>query len=196
MHCIAFSLVNIITCCKFYSVVTLGYCTFEHLLPWFIYYLSAILWYMSSGRVFDLHGNLPMLWSVFAWPVLRGKNINVAIFSSSSSSSIPWLRGSMGHHRWFCNQFWNFLEHYKCDECQTLHWALQTLHWALPIHKSSSDLEYITGSQQCQTVLTKIFNVLIWLSWNFVGLLSLSSISWVYHFFFCEKKKNAGILGR
>ena len=32
----------------------------------------------------------------------------------TSSSSIPWPRGSLGHHRWFCNQFSPFFPVLHC----------------------------------------------------------------------------------
>ena len=35
-------------------------------------------------------------------------------YSSSPSSSIPYQRGSLGHHRWFCNQFSPFFPVLHC----------------------------------------------------------------------------------
>ena len=45
--------------------------------------------------------------------------------------------------------------HYKYDKCQTLHDG--STHKALPIHTTFSDLDCISRSQQCQTVLTENF---------------------------------------
>ena len=61
--------------------------------------------------------------------VLRGKNVNVAIFSGAV----------------------NFLGRCKYDKCQTLRDG--STHLALPIHTTFSDLDCISESQQYQTVL-------------------------------------------
>ena len=66
---------------------------------------------------------------------------------------------------------WDFLRHHKHDEFQTLHDG--TTYWALPVHTTCSDRDHISRSHQCWTVLAE--NVLVQLSWNFVGLLSKSS---------------------
>ena len=58
-----------------------------------------------------------------------GKNVNVAIFSGAV----------------------NFLGRCKYDKCQTLRDG--STHLALPIHTTFSDLDCISRSQQCQTVL-------------------------------------------
>ena len=85
--------------------------------------------------IFDWHENCEsMLWPVLgqpAWP-----------------SVCMWLK---------C-QCCNFLGCYKYDKCQTLHDG--SIHWAFPIHTTFSDLDCISGSQQCQTVLIEHFKFL------------------------------------
>ena len=49
----------------------------------------------------------------------------------------------------------DFFGHYKCDKYQTLHDG--STPWALPILNTFCDLDHISGSQQCQTVLTENF---------------------------------------
>ena len=49
----------------------------------------------------------------------------------------------------------DFLGHRKCDKGKTFH-NFPT-YWALPTHTTVSDLEYISRSQQCQTLLTENF---------------------------------------
>ena len=46
----------------------------------------------------------------------------------------------------------DFVRHYKCDKCQTLHDG--TAYWALAVHTIFSDLDHISR-RQCQTVLTE-----------------------------------------
>ena len=59
-----------------------------------------------------------------------------------------------------------------------------TAHWALPDHYTFSDLDIISRSQQCQTVLTENWKyVLIHFSTIFVGLLGTLSRSWIYCYF-------------
>ena len=58
-----------------------------------------------------------------------------------------------------------------------------TSHWALPLHSTCSALDNIWRSQQCQTILTEFFLIVhIWISLNFVRLLSISSRSQAYHY--------------
>ena len=64
--------------------------------------------------------------------VVCGKNVNVAIFSGAV----------------------NFLGRCKYDKCQTLRDG--STHLALPIHTTFSDLDCISRSQECHTVLRKI----------------------------------------
>ena len=61
-----------------------------------------------------------------------------------------------------------------------------TSHWVLPVHTTSNDRDHISGSWQCQTVLTDKFMFLILSNWVFVQLLIMSA-------WFCEhpnKKEN------
>ena len=44
-----------------------------------------------------------------------------------------------------------------CDQCQTSHNCTTATHWALPVHTAFSDLDHISRSQHCRTVLTEIF---------------------------------------
>ena len=86
----------------------------------------------------------------------------------------------------------NLLGHYNYDIHQTLHDG--STHWALLIHTTFSDLDCISRSQHCQTVLTAEFYVLIWLSWNFEWLLITSSRSWLFLFLHIFKGDNRHIL--
>ena len=56
----------------------------------------------------------------------------------------------------------NFLGHYKCDKCQTLHDG--TTHWAFPVHTIFIDLDHISRSQQCQIGLNKKYKKIVRLS--------------------------------
>ena len=49
----------------------------------------------------------------------------------------------------------DFLVHCKHAKCQTVHDG--SIYWALPIHTTSSDLDCISRSQQCQPVWTEYF---------------------------------------
>ena len=49
----------------------------------------------------------------------------------------------------------NFLRHYKRDKRSTLHEA--TSQWAVPVHSTFSDLDHISQSQHCQTILAEHF---------------------------------------
>ena len=53
---------------------------------------------------------------------------------------------------------YDFFRHHKFDHCQTLH--EDTSHRALPVHTTYSDLDHVSWSQQCQTVLTENFIIL------------------------------------
>ena len=59
----------------------------------------------------------------------------------------------------FDDKYWGFLRHFKCNKCQTLRDG--TAHWTLRVHYTFNDLDIISSSQQCQTVLTEN---LMWLS--------------------------------
>ena len=74
----------------------------------------------------------------------------------------------------------NFLRHYRYDNCQSFHDG--STQWTLPINTTFSDLDYISRSQQCQTVLTENFKLLS-KSWNFVCLLITSSRPRIYNSF-------------
>ena len=52
-------------------------------------------------------------------------------------------------------EYWNLLGHHECDKCQTLHSG--TTHCALPVHTTFSDLDQISWSPQCWTVLYENF---------------------------------------
>ena len=58
---------------------------------------------------------------------------------------------------WQKLQLCNFPGHYICDECQTLHDG--TTYYALPVHITYNDLDHISRSGECKTVLTE--NVLL-----------------------------------
>ena len=53
----------------------------------------------------------------------------------------------------------NFVEHCKCDICETL--GDGSTYWALPMLTSLSDLDCISRSKQCQTVLNGNFMFLL-----------------------------------
>ena len=55
--------------------------------------------------------------------------------------------------------------------------------WPLPVHYTSSDLDCFKVIAVSNNFDWK-FHVLFQLSWNFIGLLSTLSRSWIYHYFF------------
>ena len=59
-----------------------------------------------------------------------------------------------------------------------------TVYWALHVHTTFDDINYISRSQQCQRFLSENFTFS--LVWNFIGLLSTSSRSWMYHYYWCH----------
>ena len=59
---------------------------------------------------------------------------------------------------------------------------LITVHWALSDHCTFSEFVLISRSAVSNS-FNWTCNVLTWLSWNFVGLLSTASRSWIYHCF-------------
>ena len=76
----------------------------------------------------------------------------------------------------------SFLEHYKCEKCQTLHYG--TAHWLswtglyhFPWPWSHFKVTAVSDSFNWK------FNVPIWLNWNFIGLFNTSSRSWTHHLF-------------
>ena len=107
------------------------------------------------------------VWILWLCCMFKGNNLLVFCLSS------VWAFQKLEH--------WDFLRHHKCNKCQTLHGG--TSHWALPDHCTFCDLDITSRSEQCQTILTENFYVHIWLSWNFVGLLSTSSRWGIYHYF-------------
>ena len=54
----------------------------------------------------------------------------------------------------------------------------------LPVHTTFNDFGFILRSQQCQRFLSENFTFS--LVWNFIGLLSTSSRSWMYHYYWCH----------
>ena len=55
-----------------------------------------------------------------------------------------------------------------------------TIHWAVSVHYTFCDLDIISSFNSFNWK----YCVLIWLNWNFAELLSISSRSWMFHYFF------------
>ena len=81
---------------------------------------------------------------------------------------------------WQKSKHCDFVGHYRCDKCQTL--LDCTTSWTLCIQTTYSDIDPISKSEQYQSFNWK-FYVLTWLSWDFIGLLSTSSRSWMCNLF-------------
>ena len=80
--------------------------------------------------------------------------------------------------------FWNNNE---CNKCQTLHdgdhdFAWFTSYWVLPHHSTSSDLDHIWRSQQCQTLYAE--NLIFLHDWvETLYDCQLLTRSWIYHYY-------------
>ena len=111
------------------------------------------------------------IWIVWLGCVFKGDNLHVFGWSNA------WAYQKL--------KIWDFLKHHRCDKCQIVHDG--TTHWALPVHYTFTVLvtfDIISRSWQCRTVLPFKLYVIIQSSWNFVGLLSTSSRSWITTVFY------------
>ena len=73
----------------------------------------------------------------------------------------------------------DFLRHHECNKCQTLYEG--TKQWAYLFITLSVTLTLLQDHSSVS--FNWKLHSLIWLSWNFVELLSTSSRSWIYHYF-------------